>query len=88
VSDIDFYEVVTVLTGPDATATGVSGSRGIVVGVSGTADDESYAVLIDGRTVMLGRSELARTGERVDREAIYGGETIQVSPQRYVHHEP
>ncbi len=32
---------------------------------------------------MLGSSDLAPTGERVDREAIYAGEAVEVHPERY-----
>ncbi len=82
-SDIDFYEIVDVLASPDAMALEVSNSRGIIVGISNEPDGKRYAVLIGNRTFMLDASDLVRTGERVDRETIYGGETIQVRPERY-----
>jgi Immunity protein 31 len=83
VSDIGFYEIVNVLSSADAVALGVGNARGVVVGISGEANERKYAVLIGERTFMLDPSDLVRTGESVDREAIYGGETMQVSPERY-----
>jgi hypothetical protein len=64
-------------------ALGIRSGRGIIVGISGEGSDRTYAVLIGDRTFMLHASDLIRTGERVDREAVYGGETIRVSPERY-----
>jgi Immunity protein 31 len=83
VSDIGFYEIVKVLSSADAVALGVDNARGVVVGISGETNERKYAVLIGERTFMLDPSDLVRTGESVDREAIYGGETIRVSPERY-----
>jgi hypothetical protein len=82
-SDIGFYEIVNVLSSADAVALGVSNARGVVVGISGEANERQYAVLIGDRTFMLSPSDLVQTGESVDREAIYGGETIRVSPEHY-----
>jgi hypothetical protein len=82
-NDIGFYEIVNVLSSADAAALGVSNARGVVVGISGEANERQYAVLIGDRTFMLSPSDLVRTGEHVDRQAIYGGETIRVSPERY-----
>lgn len=87
-SDIGFYEVVGVPSNAAAAALGVAGTRGVVVGISGEDGEEKmYAVLIGDRTYMLGPADLVRTGESVDREAIYGGETISVSPERYPDNE-
>jgi hypothetical protein len=88
VASIDFYEIVNVLTSPHAVKLGVQGGRGVVVGVAGDGDEKSYAVLIGSKTFMLGESDLARTGERVTREAIYGGESTRVFPERYPNAEP
>jgi hypothetical protein len=85
--EIAFYEVVEVLSSPSAVALGVGNARGIVVGMSGQAGERTYAVLVGDRTFMLNPSDLAPTGESVDREAIYGGETIRVSPERYLNNE-
>jgi hypothetical protein len=82
-SDIDFYEIVAVLRTEHAVALGVGNARGLVVGVSEEAAERNYAVLIGDRTFMLRSSDLVRTGERVDREAIYGGEALEVLPGRY-----
>jgi hypothetical protein len=65
----------------------VGNTRGVVVGISGEANERSYAVLIGDRTFMLDPSDLAPTAESVDREAIYGGETLSVSPERYPDNE-
>jgi len=83
VRDIPFYEVVTVLNSASAAAMGVGNARGVVVGISGEADKRKYAVLVGDRTFMLDPSDLVPTGESVDREAIYGGHAIWVSPERY-----
>ena len=83
-SEIGFYEVVAVQNSAAAVALGTGGTRGVVVGISGEAGEEkTYAVLIGDRTYMLSPADLVRTGESVDREAIYGGETTRVSPERY-----
>lgn len=81
--EITFYEIVEVLCSPNAMALGVDNTRGVVVGVSGEESERMYAVLVGDRTFMLAPSDLVPTGESVDREAIYGGETIRVSPERY-----
>jgi hypothetical protein len=85
--EIAFYEVVEVLNSPNAVALGVGNARGVVVGISGEANERTYAVLVGNRTFMLDPLDLAPTGESVDREAIYGGETIRVSPERYPNNE-
>jgi Immunity protein 31 len=82
-ADIDFYEIVDVLASPRAVTLGIHDSRGVVVGVAGDGDEKSYAILVGSRTFMLDESDLARTGERVPREAIYGGESTRVFPERY-----
>jgi hypothetical protein len=88
VASIDFYEIVDVLTSPHTVTLGVQGGRGVVVGMADDGDEKSYAILIGSRTFMLGETDLARTGERVNREAIYGGESIRVLPERYPDAEP
>jgi hypothetical protein len=70
-------------SGNEAVALGVSNARGVVVGISGEANERKYAVLIGDRTFMLAPSDLIPTGHLVDRDAIYGGEAIQVSPEHY-----
>jgi hypothetical protein len=87
VAKIDFYEIVEVLISSRAAELGVQGSRGIVVGVD-DGDEESYAILIGSRTFMLGETDLTRTGERVNRETIYDGESIQVHPEHHPNAEP
>lgn len=82
-SAIAFYEIVAVLRTERAVALGVDDARGVVVGVSEEAGEPAYAVLVGDRTFMLGSADLARTGERVDREAVYGGEVVEVLPERY-----
>jgi hypothetical protein len=72
-----------VLRTADAVALGVGNARGVVVGVSEEANERKYAVLIGDRTFMLGSSDLVQTGECVDREAVYGGEAVEVLPERY-----
>jgi hypothetical protein len=85
--EIAFYEVVDVLSSPNAQALGVGNTPGVVVGISGEASERRYAVLVGDRTFMLDPSDLAPTGQSLDREAIYGGEAIAVSPQRYSNDE-
>lgn len=82
-SDIEFYEVVEVLNSPAAVTLGVSGRRGIVLGVSEGANGKVYAVSVDDLIYMLNASDLSRTGERVTRESIYDGNVIKVPPRRY-----
>ena len=85
--EIAFYEVVEVLSSANAVALGVGNTRGVVVGISGEANERTYAVLVGDRTFMLDPSDLSPTGESVDREAIYGGEIISISPERYPNNE-
>jgi hypothetical protein len=85
--EIAFYEVVDILSSPNAVALGVGNARGVVVGIAGEANERTYAVLVGDRTFMLDPSDLVPTGESVDRKAIYGGETIKVSPERYRYNE-
>jgi hypothetical protein len=81
--EIAFYEIVRIPGGPNAVVLGVENAHGVIVGISGEADERTYAVLIEGRTSMLDPSDFAPTGQSVDREAVYGGETIKVSPASY-----
>ena len=81
--EIAFYEVVEVLGGPSAVAMGAGNARGVVVGISGEADERMYAVLVGDRTFMVDPSDLLPTGESVDRETLYSGETVVVSPESY-----
>ncbi|MGC0416131.1 hypothetical protein [Embleya sp. AB8] len=81
--DIDFFDVVAVLNTEAAVRLGVAGTRGVVLGGSEAADGWMYAVHVGEETVMLGQADLVRTGETVERESIYGGETVRVPPQPY-----
>ncbi|MDT0346037.1 Imm31 family immunity protein [Streptomyces litchfieldiae] len=72
-SDFDFYDVVDVLRTTCAAALGVGGARGVVLGISEGENGRMYAVFIGDTAYMLSPSDLVPTGERVDREAIYGG---------------
>lgn len=85
---IAFYEVVDVLSSHNARALGVANVRGVVVGISGEENERTYAVHIGDRTVMLDPSDLIPTGESVDREALYDGETVPIAPERYPDTEP
>ncbi|WP_165970212.1 Imm31 family immunity protein [Nonomuraea terrae] len=87
-SEIDFYEIVRVLNTDDSAALGVGNTHGVVVGISEEAGERKYAVLIGGTTYILGPSDLAQTGKKVDRETIYGGDIAHVLPERYSDDEP
>ena len=52
-SDTNLYEIVQVLSSPTAAALGVSDNRGIVVGISGEAEEKKYAVLVGSRTLSI-----------------------------------
>ena len=84
---LSFYEVVDVRIGSNAEALGVGNTRGIVVGISGEVNETAYAVLIGDRTVMLDPTDLVPTGEILEREAVYGEETLSISPERYPNSE-
>jgi hypothetical protein len=83
VNDPDFFDVVRILSSPEAVSMGVDNELGIVVGISGDPDSRHYAVLAHGETFMLSAHSLERTGERVDRNTVYEGQSIRVAPQRY-----
>ncbi|WP_159000958.1 hypothetical protein [Streptomyces sp. SBT349] len=82
-NEIPFYEVVEVLQTADSVSLGVSGNRGVVIGLSAGESEEVFAVLIGDRTYMLGRSSLMQTGERADPASIYAGDVVRVTPERY-----
>ncbi|MEV1009721.1 hypothetical protein [Streptomyces sp. NPDC049881] len=86
-NEIEFYELVEVLKTADAASLGVSGTRGVIIGLSEGEMGKMYAVLIGDRTYTLGRSSLMRTGERVDPESIYAGDAVRVLPVRYPEEE-
>jgi hypothetical protein len=82
-SGIEFYDIVRILPTDAAMSLGVADALGIVVGISGEVGREAYAILVSGRTFMVESTDLARTGDRVRREAVYGGESIRVPAERY-----
>jgi hypothetical protein len=81
--EIEFYDVVLIKASDKAIALGVANLEGVVVGKSGEQGQMSYAVLVGDRTYMIDAPDLDRTGERVSRSSVYGGESIRVDPQRY-----
>jgi hypothetical protein len=81
--DIAFYEVVRILPSSAATSMGLSNSLGIILGMSVELGVKTYAVLVGSTTFMLSGSDLEQTGERVDRETVYGDQRIQVLPEDY-----
>lgn len=83
-SVIDFYEVVNIVDDANTSALGLSGSTGVVVGISlDGGEKEQYAVLVRGQTYMLGLSSLVATGTRLDRNVVYSDDALQVSPEDY-----
>jgi hypothetical protein len=61
----------------------VVGETGVVVGISVDAGERFYAIALEslGRTIMLGAGDLRLTGRRVEREDVYGGESLRVDPK-------
>jgi hypothetical protein len=82
-AEFGFYDIVEVLETTDATTLGVSGTRGVILGISEGENDTQFAVLIGDTTYMLCVSDLGQTGERVNPNAIYGGEAVIVPPEHY-----
>ncbi|MFC4852978.1 hypothetical protein [Actinophytocola glycyrrhizae] len=83
-STIGFYEVVNIVDDVNTLALGLSGSSGVVVGISREdGKEEQYAVLSEGWTFMLGLSSLVATGIRLDRNAVYDGDTLRIPPEDY-----
>jgi hypothetical protein len=82
VSEIDFYEVVRVLDTPATRDLGVPNTVGIVLGKSKEGNiTVSYAVSIDGMTYSLHDADIEPTGRKVEREEIYTGQHIFISPE-------
>jgi hypothetical protein len=79
-TELDFYEVTQVLDTPTTRELGVPNTIGIVLGKAKAGEVVSYAVLIGDETYSLHHADLRPTGQRVDREEIYGGEHIRISP--------
>lgn len=82
-SEICFYEIVDVLASGHTAGLGIANARGIVVGMAEEAGKKTFAVLVADRTFSVEETDLSSTGERVEREAIYGGETVRVQPEQY-----
>ena len=83
-NDLDFFDVVRILPSSEAVSMGVDDKVGIIVGVSGESDSRHYAVLTGDETYMLSANSLERTGDRVDRNAVYEGQSIRIAPERSV----
>jgi hypothetical protein len=83
VTDFDFFEIVEVAPSARITHLGVGANRGIILGVAGDGDSKQYAVLVGAETFVFEGADLVRTGQRVNREAVYGEETVSVPPERY-----
>lgn len=86
-SNPDFFDVVRILPSPEAASMGVENELGIVVGISDGPDSRHYAVLARGETFMLSVHSLEPTGDHVDRDTVYDGQSIQVTPERYADNE-
>jgi hypothetical protein len=82
-SKFGYYDIVEILSTAHTAALGVSGTRGVILGISEGDTKTQYGVLIGDETYMLDIPDLRRTGERVDSKDFYEGESIQLPPERY-----
>lgn len=79
-TELGFYEVARILDTPTTRALGVPNTFGIVLGKANEGGATSYAILIGDETYSLHDIDIERTGKKVEREKIYSGERIHVSP--------
>lgn len=77
-SKIDFYAIVRILPSSQTHQLGVAGKTGVVVGHSGSLAGDVYAVLVAGEACMVAGSDLLPTGEILERDAIYTGDSLSV----------
>lgn len=82
-TEFNFFEIVEVLETTHAAALGVSGTRGVVLGISEGENETRYGVLIGDESYMLAVEDMRHTGESVSPESIYSGESIRVPPEHY-----
>lgn len=92
---LEFYEIVEVLDNETTRQKGLAGQRGIVIGLAphllgieddpppGEPEDELYGIYFEEEARSLRRRDLAPTGEKVKREAVYDGTSIRVPAQDY-----
>ena len=92
---LEFYEIVEVLDNEATRHKGFAGRRGIVVAMAphllGIEDDpppsgpedDIYTISFPDDSRSFCRHDLAPTGEKVKREALYDGTSIRVPAQDY-----
>ena len=77
-----YYSVVRILPSDETAALRIDGHAGVVLGVTDSGEHVEYAVLIRDESFMVNSRDLAPTGEVLSRDAIYGGSSVRVQPQR------
>lgn len=73
-----FFDVVTLAETEHLRSLGVSGARGIVLGIAEEGGLTWYAVSVGGETYHVSSADVIATSERVDPGDIYDGTTIHV----------
>jgi hypothetical protein len=82
-----FYSVVRITRSTRTANLGIDGLNGVVGGISDSGSHVEYAVIVAGESYMIDSADLIPTGEVLERETLYGGDSMKVDPQRYADDE-
>jgi hypothetical protein len=82
-----FYSVVRIMRSTRTANLGIDGLNGVVAGISDSGSHVEYAVMVEGKSYMIDDVDLLPTGEVLEREELYSGDSLRVDPQHYADDE-